>query len=802
MSDVYVGLDLSTQSLSGLIYEAVTGQVLWESSVNYDECLPHYGTTNGTLSQGSCVHSPPGMWVEALDVFMDRLSHSGIALSRVKGVSGAAQQHGSVYLNKSFIPALASLDASQSLYTQLVSVYSRPLSPVWLDASTQEECTEIEGAFQSLQGDRGSHPSIADVTGSDVTMRFTGPQIRAFMKRSPEQYAATETIHLVSSYLSCLLVQGAAPIDTADASGMNMLDISTGVWHEGMCECVAGQGKGQELLDKLPGTVPSATVIGCMGPYWVERWGFSPETPVVVCTGDNPASLVGLGVCGGEEAVAGVSLGTSDVYMGVSAYQGVSEGQDHLGHVLVSPMSRTVGGSLEGVRVEPKTPDEYMTLLCFSNGSLAREAVRREQGVTSWADYAALMDTVPVGNRGRVMLPYYAEECTPPRTRGVVRSEGLDASDAAANCRGVYESQMLAMRLHTAHLPAPSCIHVTGGACADKALLQVLADVYGCPVVRMATSGAALGAALRAYQAVSSMSWASVYSTVQPSPHPPVMPCPNAVKVYEQLLELIEPEASHLAKDLSVPFLIRDVVVWWLAFYCPFEWPRKILQTRAFVFVDGIISIPGDYAWLEMIVKALHQRGTPLYGTIMFSLIPGMACPMLMAVLAAMSAPSQSESIPPPALSDLMPSILDTLVIAGGIVSPLSRSMTMGLAMGLQAVRAVGCALLGPRFNPLQPIMLLVSFVLRLGDTGSQVRRSRRKTPKPTEKSEKEGASTVVRQVAPTSSTPSGTTPSTKGSKKSATPTNVPKTPSTGRGGKKAAMLETPAVTGRRRNKH
>jgi xylulokinase len=72
--------------------------------------------------------------------------------------------------------------------------------------------------------------------------------------------------------------------------------------------------------------------------------------------------------------------------------------------------------------------------------------------------------------------------------------------DADANCRAVVEAQMMSMRIHSEWMGVcPSRIYATGGASANVDILQVMADVHGCPVYRFeSTNSAALGAALRA----------------------------------------------------------------------------------------------------------------------------------------------------------------------------------------------------------------------------------------------------------------------------------------------------------------
>src|SRR6476619_733171 len=98
----FLGLDSSTQSLTALIVDTETGEVI-DRSVAFGPRLPQYRSPNGFLASDDprVKHSDPLMWVEALDLLLGELRAAGVDLSTVRGVSGAGQQHGSVYLERS-----------------------------------------------------------------------------------------------------------------------------------------------------------------------------------------------------------------------------------------------------------------------------------------------------------------------------------------------------------------------------------------------------------------------------------------------------------------------------------------------------------------------------------------------------------------------------------------------------------------------------------------------------------------------------------------------------------------------------
>jgi xylulokinase len=468
---LYLGLDASTQSLTAVVIdvESECRRVVLEHTVNFDTALAAYGTRHGVLpgSDPLIATSPPLMWAEALDLTMAELSRSGLELRAVRAIAGSAQQHGSVYLARGAGDRLAVLDPRRPLGGQLRDLFSRAVSPIWMDSSTGRECAEITAAV-------GGPERLAALTGSRAFERFTAAQIRKFARDAPDAYARTERVHLVSSFMASLLAGRHAPVDPGDASGTNLMNIRTSDWAPEAVRATAAQ-----LESRLPEISVPSGVVSPLSSYWRERYGF-PAAGVVAWSGDNPSSLVGAGLV--EEGRVAVSLGTSDTIFGFIREPRVDP--SGIGHVFASP----TGG--------------YMGLTCFKNGSLARERVRDDYGL-DWAQFADALRQTPAGNRGGLMLPWFEPEITPPIVTPGVRRLDLDPADAAANVRAVVEGQMMAMAHHSRWMGVEVHTMVaTGGAAVNREILQVMADVFGAVVYQLPLrNSAALGAALRAFHA-------------------------------------------------------------------------------------------------------------------------------------------------------------------------------------------------------------------------------------------------------------------------------------------------------------
>jgi len=509
---VYLGLDASTQSLTAILIDTRDGRrdVVVERSLVYDAEFPAYGTSHGVVRSAdpSVVTAPPLMWIDALDRLVSQLAvEHPREMARLVAIAGSAQQHGSVYLTSGGLSRFARLDATQPLADQFAGAFARPLSPVWMDSSTSAECRGIEAAV-------GGAAVLARRTGSRAFERFTGPQIRAFAQRAPDDYAKTARIHLVSSFMASLLAGTDAPIDVGDGSGMNLMDLSSRQWWPEALEATA-----PDLDRRLPQVQPSWTVVGPLAPYWRDRYNLPPAR-VIAWSGDNPCSVIGSGIV--REGRLSISLGTSDTVCGLMREPRLPEAD--AGYVSASPTG------------------EYMGTTVFKNGSLARERLRDSYGL-DWAGFSAALAVNPPGNHGAILLPWFDPEITPHVAVPGIRRVDLDPTDVAGNVRAIVEAQMMAMANHSRWMSASAAvIHATGGAAGNRAVLQVMADVFGAEVARSRTrNGAALGAALRAFHADRLASgqpidWDGVVAGfTDPEPEWRFQPGPEAVTAYAAL---------------------------------------------------------------------------------------------------------------------------------------------------------------------------------------------------------------------------------------------------------------------------
>lgn len=157
---LYIGFDLSTQQLKGLVVNSEL-KVVNIAKFDFDADSRGFQIKKGVLANEAEheVFAPVALWLQALDGVLSRLQEQGLDFRRVKGISGAGQQHGSVYWNGDAERLLKSLDSAKTLEEQLRTAFSHPYSPNWQDASTQQECVEFDAFL-------GGQKQLAWATGS------------------------------------------------------------------------------------------------------------------------------------------------------------------------------------------------------------------------------------------------------------------------------------------------------------------------------------------------------------------------------------------------------------------------------------------------------------------------------------------------------------------------------------------------------------------------------------------------------------------------------------------------------------
>jgi xylulokinase len=162
----------------------------------------------------------------------------------------------------------------------------------------------------------------------------------------------------------------------------------------------------------------------------------------------------------------------------------------------------------------PTTKGLYFAMLCYKNGSLAREEVCNELNETSgnnWETFNSALADTPILGGSSVKLGFYfpLPEIIPDAPRGTWKFN-IDSSGkptpvggwtAGDDARAIVESQALSMRLRAKPLLSngkPRHLYFVGGASQNSSIVSVISQVLGSEegVFRL-TEGVTAGACAR-----------------------------------------------------------------------------------------------------------------------------------------------------------------------------------------------------------------------------------------------------------------------------------------------------------------
>ena len=453
MQNLFAGIDSSTQGTKLLVIDTDSSQVVWVDAVNYDNDLSHYSTKNGVTQTDAfgVSESDPNMWIEALEVLFGRLKASAIPQQNIKAISVSGQQHG-----------LVTLDEDGNL--------TRKTSKLWNDFSTQEECdlmTEAVGGVDAM---------IAAVGNSQRT-GYTAAKIFHMARHEPNAFAKTSTCFLVHNFVNWFLTGGkdggVRIMEPGDASGMALWNPKNGEWSDKAMNAIS-----PDLKEKLPPLKPADESIGSIGKSLAKKYGFDASCRIDAGCGDNMYGAVGTGNV--IPGIVTISLGTSG-----TAYT-------YLEQAYIDPRGE--------IAAFCDSTGAHLPLLCVSNLANGYNDIL-QQFELSHAQFVEVVNSVPVGNKGRFLIPWYMGERTPdvPHAAAVYFGFGLEDFTKENLCRAVLEGHILNLYDGFQKMPVkPTEIRLTGGLSQSFAWRQTIADIFEAEVIPVEGEGAALGAAVHA----------------------------------------------------------------------------------------------------------------------------------------------------------------------------------------------------------------------------------------------------------------------------------------------------------------
>jgi xylulokinase len=436
---LYIGIDSGTQSTKAVVLDLELKKVIAEARASHELIT---GLPVGHMEQH------PRDWTAALDaVILEVLARVDPARVRAIGVSG--QQHG-------FVP----LDENGDVI--------RP-AKLWCDTSTVAECDLLTKKL-------GGAKAVIRRAGLLFLPGYTAPKILWLKRHEPENFKRLRHVLLPHDYLNFHLT-GNYFMEYGDASGTALMDVRRRIWSKDAIAAID-----RNLADWLPPLADSHDPAGLLRPDLAAKYGLSSDVVVSAGGGDNMMGAIGTGNV--APGVVTASFGTSGTIYAF-AKKPVVDPQGEIGAFCSS-----TGG--------------WLPLLCTMNVTTVTEQVR---SLFEW-DHARLdagVAATPPGAGGLVLLPYLEGERTPNVPDGSGVFLGLNRATLRPGhlARAAMEGATMGMNYGLRRLAGLGVkareIRVTGGGARSPVWRQLMADIFGVPVVAMAEDeSAALGAALQA----------------------------------------------------------------------------------------------------------------------------------------------------------------------------------------------------------------------------------------------------------------------------------------------------------------
>ena len=483
-----LGIDASTQSLSAVLLNSVTGETLWSRSLPYrdDPRLLGFGFEHDTMvmpaREPGEAEQPPRLFIAALEALLSDLKAAGFDTAAIAAINTSGQQHGHVYLNAQAKASFARLkdaaSAESNLLNLLADSFAYGGAPIWKTANTAAEAEHIRQAT-------GGKAAIIERTGSDIPLRFAATVHRKLAIRYPAAYADTCHILQISSFVPAILAADCTiPIDFGNACGTGLMNYKARAWDDVVMKAVADDlpGGTAALAAKLPPIAHPLASCGTVATYFQVKYGLPADCQIIAGSGDNPQSKV---LATGDL----LSLGTSFVYMISSPDGGVD-------------MAGTANAMYDGL-------GRPFNFGCRTNGALAWDRLRLRHGLGA-KDYAACdaaLASVAPGSRIRFWHP---DTESFPIVHAHPEPIRLDdgPADFAHDYAAVVDSSLGLVYRYGMKIAGPgaindkSAISVCGGPSTSVGIMKRIAAIWNRPAIQAGSAGAALGAAVAAAVAI------------------------------------------------------------------------------------------------------------------------------------------------------------------------------------------------------------------------------------------------------------------------------------------------------------
>ncbi|MBZ0301460.1 MAG: xylulokinase [Anaerolineae bacterium] len=350
---------------------------------------------------------------------------------------------------------------------------------IWADQRSVEEDRWLE--------ERISKAEVYRITGHRVGASTTLCKILWLREHDPDSYRAAAKFVQAKDAIVARLT-GNLVTDRTDASSTNLYELDTANWSERILDA-AGLDQ-----DKMPQIRLSTDVVGYVLSSIAEEVGLAAGTPVVIGGGDGVAAAVGAGV---------VREGSAFTYIGSS------------GWIALTTAKPVYEPDFKTYTFAHMVPDKFCPCGAMQAAGGSYAWTRNELGMAEVQAAEALglspyelmnlqVERSRPGADGLIFLPYLIGERSPhwnPRARGAFVGLTIRHSRAdmfRAVLEGITMNLDLVLRAFLKQGVPIQAMRVVGGGARGRVWNQLMADIYGMPVQRLAVleEATSMGAAV------------------------------------------------------------------------------------------------------------------------------------------------------------------------------------------------------------------------------------------------------------------------------------------------------------------
>lgn len=485
----YVGIDVGTSGCRVVAFDEELRQVAGASR-SYPTLTPRPGWAE---------QDPEAVVEAAAGAIAALLAEPVLRGQRPAAVGLATAMH-----------ALIALDAAGRPVTNAL---------IWADLRAAEEAERLKAEFGAAE--------LYRRTGCPAHPMYLPAKILWLKSRAGELFARTARLVSLKDYLLYRLA-GRFLVDRSSASATGLFSLATLDWDEAVLKA-AGIEAG--LLSEA---VSPLTQVEGFTTDLARRHGLPPGIPLVLGATDGTLSSLGSGAVLPGQMTA--MIGTSGAVRVVSAAPVLDrEGRTWCYYLL--PERWVPGGAINnGGNILQWYRDRF-------GAADVQEAL--ERGVDPYKVLSERAATVPPGSRGLVFLPFLAGERSPrwnSRARGVLfgLNLGHGPSEVVRSLmEGVVFQLYSVYEALVENVGTPREVRASGGFTKSREWLQIMADVFGAPLVVPRVEGTAFGAA-----ALAMLATGRLPALEDVSRHIPmeriVEPEPARTEVYRELYGLYQ----------------------------------------------------------------------------------------------------------------------------------------------------------------------------------------------------------------------------------------------------------------------